>query len=161
MTDGVAAPSQETGWYIEDFQPGAQVLTMGRTVTETDLVNYLGLSAFFEEVFMNSPMAHAESVYRRRVVPAVLVLAIAEGLFVLTGRLNRGIAFLGMTDLQMKAPVAVGDTLRVRLEVRSTRMTSKPGRGILEVAHAVEADGSRLVMEYVSTRMMQARPLAS
>lgn len=158
MTEQVTEPGHRSAWYIEDFQPGDTFSTVGRTITETDLVNYLGLSAFFEEVFMNAPMAQARSVYQRRVVPAVLVLAIAEGLLVLTGRLERGIAFLGLSGLQMTSPAAVGDTMHVRLQVRSTRLTSKPGRGILEVFHSVDVDDGRVVMEYASTRMMEARP---
>lgn len=156
MTD--AGGELQRGWYIEQFRPGDCFSTAGRTVTETDLVSYLGLSAFFEEVFMNAPLAQDASVYRRRVVPAVLVLAIAEGLLVLTGRLERGIAFLGLSQLQMRSPVAVGDTVSVRLEVRSTRLTSKPGRGILELAHVVETRDGAAVMEYASTRMVEARP---
>jgi acyl dehydratase len=156
MEDRNSRDSQGPAWFIEDFSPGDFFVTMGRTVTETDLVNYLGLSGFFEEVFMNAPMAQSRSVYQRRVVPGVLVLAIAEGLFVLTGRLQQGIAFLGLSDLQIRGPVAVGDTLSARLEVRSTRLTSKPGRGILEISHAVRADGS-VVMEYTSARMVAAR----
>lgn len=158
MTEGIAEDEVQRGWFIEQFRPGDFFVTIGRTVTETDLVNYLGLSAFFEEVFMNAPMAQRASVYRRRVVPAVLVLAIAEGLLVLTGRLERGIAFLGLSQLQMRSPVAVGDTVRVRVEVRSTRLTSKPGRGILELAHSVETSDGTTVMEYASTRMIEALP---
>ncbi len=157
IEDAVEPRQRDDGWYIEDFRTGDPLRTMGRTITEADLVGYLGLSAFFEEVFINAPMALAQSVYKRRVVPAVLVLMLAEGLFVLTGRLNRGIAFLGISELQMHSPVAVGDTMHVRLDVRSTRLTSKPGRGILEVSHTVEVDEGRVVMDYVSTRMLHAR----
>lgn len=158
MTGQVTEADPRTAWYIERFGQGDTFTTPGRTVTETDLVNYLGMSGFFEEVFMNARMAEASSVFRRRVVPAVLVLAIAEGLLVMTGRLERGVAFLGLSDLAMKAPVAVGDTIRVRLEVRSTRLTSKPGRGILHLFHSVQADDGEVFMEYTSARMVEARP---
>jgi acyl dehydratase len=154
----VIEPDRHEGWYLEQFRPGDRFRSAGRTITETDLVNYLGLSAFFEEAFMNVPFATGASVYRRRVVPAVLVLAISEGLIVLTGRLERAIAFLGMTELTMKAPVAVGDTIRVGTKICSTRQTSKPGRGIVQLLHTVRIDDDSVVMEYTSTRMVQARP---
>ena len=142
--------------YIQDFAIDESFTSPGRTITETDLVNYLGLSAFFEEVFYNATLAR-DSVFGRRVVPTVLILALAEGLFVLSGRLTKGVAFLSLTDLVMHSPAAVGDMLTVTLRVKSTRLTSKPGRGILEMHHAVHTEDARLVMEYVSSRMMLAR----
>jgi len=144
-------------WFIEDFAAGDRFTTMARTVTETDLVNYIGLSGFFEELFLNAPMAVAASVFKRRVVPGVLVLALAEGLFSLTGRLNHGLAFLGFQNLEVKSPTAVGDTMSVELEVKSIRLTRQQGRGILEVGHVVRVDGGRITMEYVSTRMLESR----
>jgi acyl dehydratase len=152
------APASIPEWYIEDFRMGDRFTTMARTVTEADLATYIGFTGFFEEVFLNVPMAVAVSVFKRRVVPGILVLAMAEGLFSLTGRLNKGIAFLGLSNLEIKSPTAIGDTISVELVVRSTRLTRQEGRGILEVAHTVRVDKERVAMEYVSTRMLASRP---
>lgn len=108
-------------------------------------------------MFLNANLAVEGSVFGRRVVPGVLVLAMAEGLFSLTGRMNRGLAFLGISELQVKSPTAVGDTIAVELEVKSSRLTKEPGRGILEVAHRVLVDSERVTMEYLSARMIEAR----
>jgi acyl dehydratase len=130
---------------------------MGRTVTEADLATFVGLAGFFEEIFINRPHATATTPFMRQVVPGQLTLVLAEGLYVLTGRLHHGRAFLGLTDLSIAAPVACGDTIRAHITVESLRRTKRPGYGIVITRHRVLNQDSAEVMTYTTTRMIEAR----
>ena len=108
-------------WYFDDFEVGQVHTTMGRTVTETDVVNFVGLGGIFEEIFINVEYAKSNTLFKGRVAPGLLILVVAEGLYVQTGHTHKGRAFLGLDDLRIKAPVVCGDTIRVQVSVDSTR----------------------------------------
>jgi acyl dehydratase len=150
----------DAGWYFEDFEPGQEIVTMSRTITEADIVNFTTLGGIFEELFIN---AHhdANKVLHGRVAPAMLVLTYAEGLYVLTGHTRAGRAFLGLDQLRLVAPTRCGDSIRAVIRVESTRPSkSRPGHGVVVLRHRVlNQDGVEL-MTYQTTRLLECRPSA-
>ncbi len=66
------------------------------------------------------------------------------------------IANLGYEDVRHPAPVFPGDRLRVSSEVLETRASSKPGRGIVKVAHRVHNQNDELVCAYARTFMVRS-----
>lgn len=150
---------RDDGWYFDDFEVGELHTTMGRTVTETDLVNFVTLGGIFEEVFINAEYARNNSLFKGRVVPGMLILVIAEGLYVQTGHTHHGRAFLGLDDLRITAPVVCGDTISVQLQVDSTRVSgSHPDHGIVTLAHRVLNQRGDEVMAYKTARLIERRP---
>lgn len=146
------------GRYFEDFQVGEVIQTMGRTVTETDLVNFIGVSGMFEELFINREFAENESIYRRRLVPGALTYAIQEGLSVQLGLIHRtGLAFLGL-ELRIPAPTLVGDTIHVEIETIDKRETRQRDRGVVTFRHTVKNQRDETVMVADIKRMIQRRP---
>src|SRR2546426_1090767 len=86
---------------------GSTFRTGARTVTETDLVNFLTLFGFNEPLFWDARHG-AEAGYTGRLVPGALTYCLAEGLVIQTGCLHdTGLAFLHM-DLDVRRPVFVG-----------------------------------------------------
>jgi acyl dehydratase len=145
-------------WYFEDFSVGQSMVTMGRTITETDLVNFVTLGGIFEEVFINAEYAKKSSLFSGRVVPGLLILVVAEGLYVQTGRTHKGRAFLGLDAVRISTPVICGDTIRVRLVVDSVRSSeSRPDTGVLTLSHEVINQSDVRIMTYVTSRLMQRR----
>ena len=144
--------------YFEDYAPDFHLRTMGRTVTETDLVNFIGLSGMFESLFVDQEHLKKQSTYSGRLVPGALVYAMAEGLAVQTGILHdRGLAFLGL-ELTMRGPTYVGDTLHVEIGLASKRETRHADRGIVVTAHSVRNQRGEEVMSAKITRMIRRRP---
>jgi acyl dehydratase len=149
-------------WYFDDFEVGQVHRTMGRTVTESDLMTFVGLSGVFEELFINAEFAREGSLFNGRAVPGLLILTIAEGLFVLTGRSHKGRAYLGLDELRIVAPVIVGDTLRVDATVEEARASdSRPGFGVLVLRHRVRNQDGVEVMSYKTARLLESRPAES
>ena len=145
-------------WFFDDFEVGQVHTTMGRTVTETDLVNFVGLSGVFEELFINAEFAREGSLFGGRAVPGLLILLFAEGLYVQTGHSHKGRAFLGLDELRISAPVIVGDTLWVDASVEQARRSeSRPGYGVLVLRHRVRNQRDEEVMSYTTARLLEAR----
>jgi acyl dehydratase len=145
-------------WYWEDFEVGETHTTMGRTLTEADVMNFVGFAGIWEEIFINDHYAREETIFKARVVPGLCILAAAEGLYVLTGHTHHGRAYLGLDELRLVAPVVCGDTIRVEVTVDSVRPTKRPEHGILTLRHRVLNQDDVEVMTYKTTRMMERRP---
>jgi acyl dehydratase len=141
-------------WFFEDFPVGDTVVTMRRTITEGDLGTFVGLAGFFEETFIS---ANEETLFNRRFVPGCLTLSIAEGLYILTGRMRHGRALLGLTDLRLVAPVACGDTIHARITVELARRIKRPRHGIVTTSHTVVNEDGATVLTYRTTRMLETR----
>ena len=157
MSAAAAAPLRE--WYFEDFVPGQVDTTIGRTLTESDVMTFVGFTGVWEEIFVNAEYARDQTIFGRRVVPGLCILVVAEGLYVLTGHTRHGRAFLGLEDLRIVAPVACGDTIRAEVTVASARPSaSRPGHGVLTLRHRVLNQDGAEVMSYATVRLMKGRP---
>jgi acyl dehydratase len=151
--------SADHDWYFDDFEVGQVHTTMGRTVTEADLVNFVTFGGIFEEIFINAEYAKTKTLFNGRVVPGLLILVVAEGLYVQTGHTHQGRAYLGLDDLRLKAPVLCGDTIHAEVSVESARPSEgRPGNGILAMRHRVVNQKGVEVMSYKTTRMLASRP---
>jgi acyl dehydratase len=148
--------------YFEDLRPGERTRTAARTVSETEIVQFVQLAGYFEPLFIDMDYVERETVFGKRIAPGALTFAIAEGLSLtdpfLTGA---GMAFLGLSSLQVPAPVFAGDTIHVEIEVIELRATRKSDRGIGRFSHTVRNQRGEIVMTYEITRMLHRRPDAS
>lgn len=145
------------GLYFEDFLPGRRFKTGKRTITETDLVNFITLCGFFEPLFTDQTYAETQTPFRNRIAPGALSLAYAEGLSMLSGIIHHtGMAFLGL-ELQIHKPVLIGDTIGVEIEVLEKRETQKPDRGIVTFHHRVINQKDEVVMGYTVKRMIRRK----
>ena len=89
------------GFYFEDLPIGRQFRTIGRTVTEADITNFVNCTGMVEVLFTNLEFLAHESDIKRRLAPAALVYAFAEGLLVQSTMQHTGLAFLHM-DLNVE-----------------------------------------------------------
>jgi acyl dehydratase len=144
----------------EETSVGAVYRSLGRTVAETDIVNFVTLCGFTEPLFMDMEYVARESVFGRRVAPGALTFSLAEGLIMQTGLVHgTGMAWLG-GDIKVVAPVLAGDTIRVEIEVVDKRETSKTDRGIVTYQHRILNQRDEVVMEARLQRMIRRRERA-
>ncbi len=142
------------GTFWNDLSIGDRFRTVGRTLTETDLVNFVNLSWLTEELFTNIEDRGGMAI-AGRVVPAALVYACAEGLL-LPMMQGTGLAFLNAT-LDVKGPTFVGDTIHVECTVSEVRETSKGNRGLVRTENRVVNQNGEPVLAYNPLRMMKGR----
>jgi len=143
------------GLNFEGHTVGAVYRTLARTVSETDIVNFVNLCGFNEPLFMDMEYVARESVFKRRAAPGALTFALSEGLIMQTGLIHgTGMAWLG-GELRIVAPVLEGDTIRVEVEVVDKRETKKADRGIVTYRHRVLNQRDELVLEAKVQRMIR------
>jgi acyl dehydratase len=145
------------GMYYEDLPVGRQFKTVGRTITETDIVNFVNTTGMVEVLFTNYEFLKNESDIKGRVSPGALVFCIAEGLLTQATMQKTGFAFLNM-QYDIKGPVVAGDTIHVECEViESRRSNSRPNRGLVRTRNSIYKQDGKLVLEYTPLRMVKAR----
>jgi acyl dehydratase len=145
------------GLYFEDCPVGRTFKTIGRTITETDIVTFINCTGMTEVLFTNMEFLKKESDIKQRVAPGALVFTFSEGLLVHATMQHTGFAFLHM-ELDIKAPVVVGDTIHVEVEViESRRSASRPNRGLVRTRNTVKKQDGSTVLIYTPLRMIKAR----
>lgn len=145
------------GLYYEDLTPGRSFKTIGRTITETDIINFVTCTGMTEVLFTNRQFQAEESDIKGQVTPGALVFTFAEGLLVQASMQHTGFAFLDM-ELSIKGPTVAGDTIHVEVEViEARRSKSRPTRGIVRTRNRVINQRGEEVMVYTPARMVKAR----
>lgn len=150
-------PTLGLGLYFEDVPVGRAFKTIGRTITEPDIVAFINCTGMTEVLFTNLEFLEHESDIKGRLAPGSMVFCFAEGLLVHATMQKTGYAFLGMT-FRIENPVFAGDTIHVEVEVtESRRSKSRPNRGIVTTLNRIKNQRGEVVLTYSPTRMIKAR----
>lgn len=144
------------GLFWQDMSVGRKFRTYRRTVTETDLVQFVTLTGMVDSTFLD---ATAAGPMGRRPVPAALTYALIEGFIVQSLIRGTGIAMLSCTQ-EARAPVRVNDTIHAVIEITAVRPTSTNGRAIVDSLISIYNQNETLVLRYTSKRMLAGRPAA-
>jgi 3-hydroxybutyryl-CoA dehydratase len=127
----------------------------GRTVTETDIVQFTNLAGLKLPIFIDAEYCRQHSPFGERIVPGLLIQAFAAGMMEeLIG--PHTIAALGFGESRFSQPARIGDTLRTHSRVASKRLTSAPGRGIIDIAIRVTNQREQTLMECSYRLLMRA-----
>lgn len=147
-------PFLGVGQTWEQMKTGSAFRTAARTITETDLVNFVALGGYNEPLFYDATHAKAGG-YSGRLIPGGMVYMFAEGLVLQTNVLHgTGLAFLHM-EFDVKGPTYVGDTLHVVVEVTDARASSKPGRGVVTSRCSIRNQRNEEVAVYTPVRLIR------
>ncbi len=113
---------------------------------------FIGIVGLTEPLFLDARVAVANG-YAGRLVPGMMTFSFAEGLVIQTGCIHEtGVAFLHM-DFDIKAPVYVGDTIGVLVEVIEQRPTSRGDRGLITTLNEVVNQRGEVVLVYTPVRL--------
>lgn len=142
-----------TGFHWDELTAGDRFKTYGRTITETDVVNFVSCTGMLESLFLDAEYRKAHSAMSGHAAPAMLSLSLAEGLVLNATGQGTGLAFLNM-EMSVKKPVFVGDTIHVEIEVEESRKTSKSERGLVRTRNRIVNQRGETVIEYTPQRLM-------
>lgn len=141
----------------EDFHVGIKFTTAAITVTEAHIVNFAGLTGDYYPLHVNEEYAKTTN-FGTRIAHGPLTFCLAVGLVGQSGIFEDSlIAFLGANNLRFPAPVMVGDTICVEVEVNEQRETSKPNQGITIMKYAVKNQRNETVATVEMNFMMHRR----
>ncbi|MDB5857198.1 MAG: MaoC domain protein dehydratase [Ramlibacter sp.] len=142
------------GMTWEQLPVGRRFRTVGRTVTEADLVGFINCTGMVEVLFTNVQGQEGDAI-KGRLVPAALLYSFAEGLLIQSVVQGVGLAFLDM-NLAVKGPTFVGDTIHVVVEVTESRESrSRPGTGLVRTKNSILKQDGSVVLEYTPLRMLR------
>jgi acyl dehydratase len=128
MTERRLAPS--TGLFFEEFVPGDEVTSVGRTITETDIVNFAALSGDWNLIHSDAEYSKGHP-FGQRVAHGLLILSVASGLAVRVGFMEGTVLAFRSLEWKMQRPVLIGDTIRVHLIVAETKAVARLGGGLI------------------------------
>jgi acyl dehydratase len=148
-------PRLGQGFHWQDLAVGQRFRTFRRTVTEADLVAFIGATGMLEAIFIDAH--HEGGAIAGRPVPAVLTYALIEGFLLQTMIQGTGLASLELHK-KVLAPVLVGDTIEATVEVTGLRPTSRSGRAVVTSRVDVYNQRGEAVMTYEVTRLLAGRP---
>jgi acyl dehydratase len=130
------------GLYFEEYELGQEFLTHGRTVTESDVVGFAGLSGDFNPLHVDAEFAK-ESAFGARIAHGLLGLSILSGLGHELGHMTGTAVAFTNVDWRFKGPIRIGDTLTGRFKVTGKR--SLKGQGLVQFeAEATNQRGEKV-----------------
>lgn len=149
-------------YYWEDLEPGLVFETASRTITETDVVGFAGLSADYNRLHVDAEYASG-TAWGKRIAHGMLVASILSGLntrTVVNQMLEPSLVGLLEMNLRFPKPTLIGDTIHGRIEVSGRRETSNPARGIVEFRRQAINQRNEVVCECDARMMVLRRPTA-
>jgi acyl dehydratase len=152
MSQNVRIEESETG------EPVYRLTSHRRTLTETDIVNFVNLVGLHEPPFIDMEwVERMPGIHNKRFAPAPLLISLGMGLVstsvtevvqAITEREGLG-AFHGMVGVEaaVKSPAFPGDTLWVELEAGVDRKTSR-GQTLVALHHQLKNQRDELVVSF-------------
>jgi acyl dehydratase len=117
---------QPRGLHFEDCAVGLKVTSAGRTISESDIMQFAGLSGDWNPIHVDAEYART-SIFGERVAHGLLGLSVASGLAMQLGFLDRTVEAFTALDWKFRAPIKIGDTIHITAEVTKTRAMGQTG----------------------------------
>jgi acyl dehydratase len=141
--------------YFDDVAVGQEWESLGRTVTETDVVNFAGLSGDFNPVHMDHAFART-TPFRRPIAHGLLVMSLGSGLALHCPPM-RTLAVLTLREWHFREPVFPGDTLHVLTRVLEKEARARGRRGVVTWRRQILNQDRKVVQEGVSVTLVEGR----
>jgi 3-hydroxybutyryl-CoA dehydratase len=149
----------QRGMWFEEFEVGQQIITPGRTVSESDIMSFAGLSGDYNQIHTNVEFAR-KTPFGQRVVHGLLGLSIASGLAMRTGVLEGTvIAFREINNWKFTNPIFIGDTIHAELNIIETKPIPRLKGGSLVIEIVVKNQRDEVTMKGTWTALVSNRPL--
>ena len=118
--------------FFEDMAVGQTYITPRRTITDTDIVQFAGLTGDYNPLHTDDVFA-AKSDFGQRIAHGPMLVGMTFGLLSRVGLLDgTALALLEIT-WTFQAAVKPGDTIHVQATVADARLTQKTDRGVIQL----------------------------
>jgi len=115
--------------FFEDYETGSVRRTLGRTITETDIVIHAGQTGDFYPHHMDAEWCSMQP-FGQRIAHGTLIFSVAVGMT--AGDVNPEAFSYGYDRLRFIRPVFIGDTIHVTVSIKEKRESPKSAeRGIV------------------------------
>ena len=139
------------GYTWQELSVGQRFRTFRRTITETDIINFISVTGMLETIFIDRTFSHG--AMKGRPAPGGLTYGLIEGLLMQGMVQGTGLALLEVHK-KMLHPVVAGDTVWAEVEVTAIKPTSKNNRAVVTSRIDVKNQDGVDVMTYTAVRML-------
>lgn len=148
--------------FFEDYEVGETLVSPARTLTESDVINYAGLTGDWHP--LHTDVVHAAaSPFGQRIVHGMLTLAIGSTLVLRLGPYayipRSFIAFYGIEHVRFTRPVMFGDTIHSVNRVEELTVKDDT-RGILQYHGEIRNQRDEPVVVWTSRMLVGRRPVS-
>ena len=124
---------QNRGLYFEDYSTGQRIVTTSRTITETDIVNFAGISGDYNQIHTDLEYS-SHTPFGQRVAHGLLGMAVCSGLAAQTGVMEGTVmAFREIKDWKFIKPILINDTIHAELTVKAKKELPRIGGGAIDI----------------------------
>ncbi len=121
----------QRGLYFDEFEIGQEILSVGRTVTEADVVGFASVTGDWTRIHTDAIFA-SQHLLGQRVAHGLLGLSIAVSLATRTGFIEGTVlAFREIENWKFRSPIYFGDTISMRATVTDTKLVRQLGGGLV------------------------------
>lgn len=150
-------PQGPMGYFYDEASVGDVHVTQGRTITEADIVNFGGIIGDYNPLHFDAHYTQS-TMFGKRIAHGMLTLSFATGLVNQLGaNLNTILAFRGL-EFVFKAPVFIGDTIRVEMTTVEKNDAPKHGGGWVTQVVKIINQEDVVVQEGKWTALVASRP---
>jgi 3-hydroxybutyryl-CoA dehydratase len=145
------------GRYFEEFEIGDIIESAARTVTETDVVIFAGLSGDYNQLHTDVEFAKG-TLFGERVAHGLLGLSIVSGLAARLGFIEGTVQAFRELEWKFSGPIKIGDTIRARFEIRKKREMRRLGGGLITLHVAVLNQRDEVVQKGFWKALIKSAP---
>lgn len=147
--------------YLSEFTVGDTFTTLSKTVTETDVALFAGISGDMNPI--HTDQVYAESLpFGGRIAHGLLGASIATGLWGRMGLVDGSTIAALSTEWNFVGAIKIGDTIHCEVTVADIKRSgSKPDRGVITLAYRIiNQDGELCQTGGMSSMMWWEEPEA-
>lgn len=141
--------------FFDDVEMGQHWSSPCRTVTETDIVNFAGLSGDFNPIHIDHEFAKT-TPFRKPIAHGLLVFSIGSGLAVNTPPM-RTLAFLEVREWHFRGPIFIGDTIHLRGTVLAKEIRARGRRAVITWQRQIFNQENKVVQEGILMTLVEGR----
>jgi acyl dehydratase len=129
-TESAMSQERPRGLYFEEFEVGVELVTPGRTITETDIQLFAGLTGDYTQIHTNAEFCK-DTIFGQRVAHGLLGLSIASGLGARLGFIEGTAVALREVTWKFTGPIFIGDTIHLSIKVSEKKAMARLGMGLV------------------------------
>lgn len=146
-----------TGIYFEDYEKGHTFETLERVISEADILAFAALSGDTNPLHVNADYARTTQ-FGAQIAHGALGFSIATGLAWQLGFLEGTVIAFTETAWKFRAPIFIGDRVKVTLTVTELRPNKTVGGGFVTVSAKLLNQRGETTQKGDWTYIVRSRP---